>query len=898
MTRWLGAGAFLCGLIFFPISLQADSEERTPEKPLSVKDWKALWQDLDHADPAKAFQAMQTMLAHPRQAVAFLGEHLRPAAPTRTAQVQERLNNLESPKYSVRQQALKELATLGDLARPALKQAVGNPPSLEVQLLARKVLEVQDEPAFFLPLARGLRGVEILEKIGTPQAREVLARLARGMPDRRLTEEARAALERLNPARAANSATKKPETRKADDEPLPQNAVARLGTARLRHRQVAQVLTYSGDGKILVTHDVDFFSQMESRVRLWDVASGKEIGSFLIDPHSFNFHANSQTETIEFWDLESRQASPAQGFWPTCVPNEKYSACLSPDGRTVAVATTRGDVLLLDRQTGRLRTKFKNKPEGLDKVLFSADGRLLVAQGKVAYMDENVTDPPRLYLWDLERGAELPPLQGPQTYIRNLAISSDGQILATAGGNQDFSGDNLVLWHARTGKILHEIPAALSGYRSSLAFAPDGRTLAVGGAGQTPLFFDVASGKEITPFPGHANEVTELAFTPDGRLLSTDGQAVWLWDLGKQSGQESDRETAERILKTNHHPEIHFDTKKGDLVLRQAETGKELRRFPWSRPVHRKDGQSENTEIPVASLSPDGKMLAAWGFPGTFPPNFDPDFPPNFWGNLFPPRPGFSFPTLCLWEVASGKLRYHKKFPLELPQNFSVAATDSRVLQSYRGFSPFGGFGGMMGQFGRFGMMGQFDSQTIPLGSNPFGLGLKNFNRPFPPINLGMSMGSYGGGGVTMTFDQVSHIAFCPRGRFLALANAGTIYLWNLHHHRIQRQFSMPDLLAETAAFSPDGRRLAARTGAGKVRVWDAVTGKSLAEFGNGDVTCFAFSPDGALLGTGQGNSTILLWKLRKLPVRPSSSRRVSTCPPCVRRNPAWGVRGRQPPGL
>ena len=43
----------------------------------------------------------------------------------------------------------------------------------------------------------GLRAVEVLERIGTPEARQVLAKLADGAPEARLTQEAKASLQRL-----------------------------------------------------------------------------------------------------------------------------------------------------------------------------------------------------------------------------------------------------------------------------------------------------------------------------------------------------------------------------------------------------------------------------------------------------------------------------------------------------------------------------------------------------------------------------------------------------------------------------------------------------------------------------------------------------------------------------
>src|SRR5262249_49925638 len=82
-------------------------------------------------------------------------------------------------------------------AAPALRRALGGRPALEV----RKRLEGLLEKALLRPPTgpelQALRAVEALEKIASPEARQVLRGLAKGAPEARLTREAMAALGRL-----------------------------------------------------------------------------------------------------------------------------------------------------------------------------------------------------------------------------------------------------------------------------------------------------------------------------------------------------------------------------------------------------------------------------------------------------------------------------------------------------------------------------------------------------------------------------------------------------------------------------------------------------------------------------------------------------------------------------
>jgi WD40 repeat protein len=155
---------------------------------------EALWVLLKSDDAARAQRALWRLAALP-EADAFLARHLRPVEGMPPQRLRTLLTDLGSTDFDRRQRAEEALAEAGEAARAALTEEFARTEDLEVK---RRLAGLQERLQPRAPeRLREIRAVLALEARGTPEARRLLQRLAAGLPDARLTQEAKNATERL-----------------------------------------------------------------------------------------------------------------------------------------------------------------------------------------------------------------------------------------------------------------------------------------------------------------------------------------------------------------------------------------------------------------------------------------------------------------------------------------------------------------------------------------------------------------------------------------------------------------------------------------------------------------------------------------------------------------------------
>lgn len=381
----------------------------------------------------------------------------------------------------------------------------------------------------------------------------------------------------------------------AVDDSFPRGAVFRVGSGRFRSGTFIEGLAYSPDGKHLAVSS-------GNRTSLLEVNGGNVL--FSVDGQAPAFTADGRSMALVVSSKEDRSARPVKA-WPVIIDVATgkeikridtgdatiNSVAFSPDGKMLAAALAGGRMRTYDVASGRLVAQFvrpgnwsvgehigikwstdgktivslfhsipiewdvashsvrQQGPENPDQCgaidfapdgktvlklpclgAFARDGRLSASieqsSSSIGFPEAGWPTASKLILTDLQTGSKRE-LATKMAWLNAIAFSPDGKTLATGGADCAVR-----FWNVGSGKPITD-PAVPDGALYAAALSPDLKMIAVGGVDRTIRILEYPSGKPIRVLAEHDTTVVAVAFSPDGRsLVSFDRNSVFrIWDV-------------------------------------------------------------------------------------------------------------------------------------------------------------------------------------------------------------------------------------------------------------------------------------------------------------------------------------------------------------------------------
>jgi WD40 repeat protein len=576
--------------------------------------------------------------------------------------------------------------------------------------------------------------------------------------------------QQLPPSKAAT-----PTRMDRHGDPLPPGAVRRLGTVRYRFSYFQSIRQNLPDHKTALV-------STETKVHWVNMVDGR---------------------WLESWTLP--QVFTVCGF--------------SPDGRRAFLSNYK-DLQIWDlRQRRKVRTLRGKGNIRTDSVLFSPDGKMLVAMSGIG------RGTGLLKVLDIVSGKVL--WQQPVTTgfwwqgITPIGFLHDGRTLVLL--QRDTM--RVSLRDRATGQEMRSFATMPAKDARNCGLSPDDKTLFMGTAGTSVRAWDLASGKELPALSGHKNQAHSFAVSPDSKTVLTGGAdsfiLVWDWPAGKLRYKIDlglNRDIGRLAVSADgKRAEVESIAERA-IRLFDLKTGQEL---PEPADAHRGGvfGMAYTAEGLVVSGAQDD--------------------------------------TIRVWDPRTGRQRhvYPTKHPVG-PSALAVSADGHLVATA------------------------DFNRGVVLLHERDTGRLVRTINSgessvsalAFAPRGHTLAVAAHGAGRFVGLWDantghelrRFNHVtggmAFSPDGLSLATLN-GFVQFWNIRNGRPRT--GMPAKDVQTTVFSPDGRMLATCDYRG-VTLWELATARQRWRI-KGRFKDVCFSPDRRWLAAASEDSVCVydLWQTR-----------------------------------
>jgi len=488
-----------------------------------------------------------------------------------------------------------------------------------------------------------------------------------------------------------------------------------------------------------------------------------------------------------------------------------------------------------------------NPPTRLSAAAFSPDASILVAHlcQPISRYSAPVEGGNITVAWDVKTGGEIWRLShksGP----RHFAFTPDGKRLAC-----DFGWSEIGVVDASTGTIQCRIASGDTRLESfkSFIFAPDGKSLFIGGSGPAVIRWSIDAKRPLQPI--HFSPL-ELTTTIDALAISPDGKSMFASVNG----------CLQLIELASGKARLAFDGHHRDVVhMAFTSDGAELITGSWNGSSTFEIDESLRWDLATGKLKARSHLTTVWSRHGMRTASADHSIgllvesdrhsfidiaDKRVLGTVRDAR-GISDPSLGFFSPTN---RY---FLACTVQGKDLIAYDVQTGEKLCNLP-----------------VHYYDCRTFSPDDRLIALQKDNLILVFE-IDTGKTLATVSAGQKPHTGIRET-LAFSPDSKLLAAWDEcnNDVVIWDIQSEKQVRRLPSngKDRVHNLRfAWSPDGRLFvdAGATDENRIRLWDVATGKLLREFpGHGDPICaLAFSPDSRLLASGSTDTTVLIWDLK-----------------------------------